>query len=155
MKSKLIVATLAVIAIPLTAAIAAKHGGDGQRPSHSRMAKLDTNGDGAISAAEAAAVRSARFQTTDVDGDGQITRAEIETRMLARIQRQIDRRMAHADTDGDGMISQAEAEASAAERFARLDRNGDGQLTGDEMKHRGRHHQHGDRKDRENTTQPE
>lgn len=50
-----------------------------------------------------------------------------------------------ADTDGDGAISLAEFEAAHAarvrERFARMDRNDDGLLSGDELKHdrRGRH----------------
>src|ERR1700761_1088146 len=43
------------------------------------------------------------------------------------------RGMARSDTDGDGRVSKAEYLARADERFARMDKNGDGQLTPDEM----------------------
>lgn len=41
--------------------------------------------------------------------------------------------MARADGDGDGRVSKAEFIARADERFATLDKNGDGQLSPDEM----------------------
>ncbi|QNA83334.1 hypothetical protein G4G27_04435 [Sphingomonas sp. So64.6b] len=46
--------------------------------------------------------------------------------------------MMRADTDNDGAVSRAEARAQAEARFARMDTNNDGQLAGDELKHRGR-----------------
>lgn len=142
MKRTLLIAAAALVAIPLTTAIAAKLGSDhGRHDGHGRIAQVDTNKDGSISAAEAEAARQARFQATDADGDGQISRAEIEARMMARIQSRIDRRIAHTDSDGDGVISREEADAHAAERFARMDKNDDGVLTPDEM--RKRHHRHG------------
>lgn len=42
-----------------------------------------------------------------------------------------------ADTDKDGTISRAEFMARADQRFAKLDANGDGQLSGDELGGRG------------------
>jgi hypothetical protein len=45
--------------------------------------------------------------------------------------------MMRADTDGDGRISRAEAAAAADTRFARMDANGDGKLTPEEMGPRG------------------
>jgi Ca2+-binding EF-hand superfamily protein len=42
-----------------------------------------------------------------------------------------------ADTDNDGAISRAEYMAQSDQRFARLDANGDGQLSGDELAGRG------------------
>ncbi|CAN5667815.1 hypothetical protein BH10PSE14_BH10PSE14_37510 [soil metagenome] len=44
--------------------------------------------------------------------------------------------MARADGDGDGRVSRAEFIARADERFAGLDKNGDGQLSPDEMPQR-------------------
>jgi hypothetical protein len=41
--------------------------------------------------------------------------------------------MMRADTDHDGIITRAEAMAEADARFAKLDTNGDGQVTPDEM----------------------
>ena len=42
--------------------------------------------------------------------------------------------MMSADTDQDGKISRAEFMAQSSERFAKLDANGDGRISGDEMK---------------------
>lgn len=44
--------------------------------------------------------------------------------------------MGRADSDGDGRISKAEFIARADARFAKLDKNGDGQLSPDEMPQR-------------------
>ena len=41
--------------------------------------------------------------------------------------------MQRADTNGDGSISRAEFIAQSDQRFARLDKNGDGKLTADEL----------------------
>jgi len=41
--------------------------------------------------------------------------------------------MMRADTNGDGKISQAEFTAMMDQRFARLDKNGDGFITADEL----------------------
>ena len=43
------------------------------------------------------------------------------------------RGMARADGDGDGRVSKAEYIARADERFAKMDKNSDGQLSADEM----------------------
>ena len=41
--------------------------------------------------------------------------------------------MMRADTNGDGMISRAVFMAQSDQRFARMDKNGDGQITADEV----------------------
>lgn len=46
--------------------------------------------------------------------------------------------MQRADTDNDGAISRAEFMAQSDKRFARLDANGDGEISGDELPGRGR-----------------
>jgi hypothetical protein len=43
------------------------------------------------------------------------------------------RGMARADGDGDGRVSKAEYIARADERFAKMDKNSDGKLSGDEI----------------------
>jgi len=42
-----------------------------------------------------------------------------------------------ADADGDGRITRAESRAAVAERFARMDANGDGMISEDERPQRG------------------
>jgi Ca2+-binding EF-hand superfamily protein len=97
---------------------------------HGMMMRADTNGDGTISRAEFTAQSEARFVRMDKNGDGFITADEIGGKggngpgggLMA------------ADTDHDGKISRAEFIAQSTERFAKLDANGDGQISGDEMK---------------------
>ncbi|MCC2975790.1 EF-hand domain-containing protein [Sphingomonas sp. PL-96] len=50
--------------------------------------------------------------------------------------------MAMVDADKDGVVTRAEALAAADRHFAQMDRNGDGKLTGEELRrpgHRGHH----------------
>ena len=94
------------------------------------MARADTNGDGTISRAEFMAQADARFARMDKNGDGQIASDEMG-RMAGRGS---GGGMMAADTDHDGKISHAEFTAQAAAHFAKLDANGDGQISGDEMK---------------------
>lgn len=77
------------------------------------------------------------FDTVDADKDGKITQAEIDAFKVARF--------AEADTDKDGKLSPAEmvamrekAEAArklerATKMVARMDRDGDGLVSADEM----------------------
>ena len=108
-----------------------------------RWAAHDTDGDGAISLAEAQAnaPRLARdFAEFDADGDGKITRAEMHAvRSETREERQAraEERYKAADTNGDGAIDLAEAQTGmprAAQRFGDIDADGNGQLTREEMR---------------------
>ena len=94
------------------------------------MMRADTNGDSTISRAEFTAQAEARFARMDKNGDGFITADE----MGGRGGRGPGGGMMSADTDQDGKISRAEFMAQSAERFIKLDTNGDGRISGDEMK---------------------
>jgi len=120
-------------------------GGHARHGMAGRLRAADTNGDGMLSRDEAAALpRLAKhFDAIDADHDGQLTREEL--RAFAR-----QKRAEHwkkIDTDGDGRISKAEAQANAPrlfQRFDRLDANGDGFITPEELKAAfARHHHHG------------
>ena len=101
-----------------------------QRRGGGMMMRADTNGDGSISRAEFTAQAEARFARMDKNGDGFITADE----MSGRGGRGPGGGLMAADSDQDGKISRAEFMVQSTERFAKLDTNGDGQISGDEMK---------------------
>ena len=131
-------ATLATGAPP---ALAEGAGGQGER----MLQRLDLNRDGAISPAEAGAVRTVRFLRLDSDGDGVITEAEMLAAAQERIARRIAKKFARMDRNGDGRVERAEFDDRGAARFARLDNDGDGRVSREEIRarphgrRRGRH----------------
>ncbi|AWN14816.1 EF-hand domain-containing protein [Salinisphaera sp. LB1] len=81
------------------------------------------------------------FKKLDTNGDGRLTAAEM-TRLREVIKQQMFDKL---DTNHDGKIEKSEFEAQAKARadhlFAKLDANGDGVISADEMKPpMGRHH---------------
>ena len=104
-----------------------------------RWTAHDTDGDGAISLAEAQAGApglAQNFTRFDANGDGQLTREEMHA---AREERRVqaEERYRNADRNGDGVISPEEAQAGmpqAAQHFGEIDKDGNGQLTREEMR---------------------
>lgn len=93
--------------------------------------RLDANNDGAVDRAEAAASPrlAERFDRMDKDKDGKLVAGEMSRRHGWRHRGQRGHgMMMKLDTDKDGRVSRAEAavEPKFAERFAKLDFNGDG-----------------------------
>jgi len=87
-----------------------------------------------ITLAQFQARREKALMKADTDGDGKISLAEW-TAFQAKRQAKGDpaKSFARMDTNHDGFIDRAELDAFFAKRFARLDKNGDGVLTADEM----------------------
>ncbi|SOD57610.1 EF hand [Pseudoxanthomonas wuyuanensis] len=119
----------------------------GMRGPDFTRGNLDTDKDGRISRAEAAADEkfAGRFDAMDLNKDGFVDRADHE----ARAKQRHDQWFAAADTDKDGKLSRAEFDAAhgkrrdearqrmqagAAERFAAMDSNKDGKISRDEAK---------------------
>jgi len=130
---------LAVAAATAVAAPALAGPGNGDR----MIERMDLNGDGAVSAAEAGALRAVRFLSMDANGDGVVTEAEMVERIRARIEARVAKRFARLDRNGDGRIDRDEFELIGAERFARLDADGDGVASGDELRAAMQHRRHG------------
>lgn len=120
-----------------------------------RLAAMDANGDGVVSRDEMRAHRQARaadmrgrmFERMDADSDGALTRAEYDAAHEQRRAERGDRAGSNRawrghrghragmrlDRDGQG-VNIEQARQRAAEQFARMDADGDGQVTGAEMR---------------------
>ena len=97
----------------------------------SKMAEADTNGDGAIDAAE----WNAMFAKIDTNSDGKLQREEMMRFHGAPPPEVLAMMIAHhADADRDGKVTAAEWKAHVAE----VDKNGDGTLSADELQFRHR-----------------
>jgi len=106
--------------------------------------RLDTDGDGKISEAEAPAQAWERMSKADTDGDGAVSKEELAAAMKARAGAggpggpggakggMADMMMQRLDTDKDGKITEAEA-GERWGRMSQLDKNGDGAVTKDEL----------------------
>jgi EF-hand domain pair/EF hand len=137
--NKIIIGLIAGAGLSLVAASAIA--GDGKGAKH--FDRLDTNGDGEISAEEMNARNQARHEhhenimaEADTDGNGSLSREE------AKAYYQAKKAARNPDKNGDGKVDRDEFLAKADERFEKLDKNGDGVLTADERKkhrHRSRH----------------
>jgi hypothetical protein len=100
--------------------------------------KMDVNGNGTVTKAEATTVANARFAKMDADGNGSIDAADKAARVKARF--------AKMDTDGNGAVTEAEFMAADAARMqdrlqhkAAMGERGDGGRGG----HRGGRHGRG------------
>ena len=110
---------LASFAVTMLATAAFAQGGGGMG-----LMRADTNGDGMVSRAEAAAQAAARFDKMDTNKDGTLSADERTGpggAMMARAGR-------------DGAMTRADFLAQADKRFGRIDANKDGQLSTDEWK---------------------
>ena len=112
-----------------------RDGGVPHMGGHGRgmAARMDLNGDGKVSPAEAEAIRTVMFLQWDKDGDGVVTEEELMAPMIERIRAQIAKRFEMHDANGDGRIDRAEFDATSAVRFVEMDADGDGVLSGDEL----------------------
>jgi Ca2+-binding EF-hand superfamily protein len=113
-----------------------KRPGKKKRPGGGQIfQRLDADGDGQISAAEAAAAKDpAKIMAADANGDGFVTKDELRTHHQAQVFARLDkdgdgtlsggelrraRRLKNADADGDGTVTKAEFDAFVAQQAAK------------------------------------
>ena len=137
LKKTLLTAALgAVLAIP--AAQGAPHGaGKGERGARF-LEQYDANKDRAVSAEELTAGRDARLKAFDADADGKLSLKEFEALWLERMRERMVDAFQRLDADGDAKVTAGEFARPSDRRFTWMDRNGDNQVTMDEMR-AGRH----------------
>lgn len=94
------------------------------------IAKIDSNGDQALSVSELLAVRKQRFDRLDSNNDQRLSADELAVVMKAQ---RVTKMLEKLDGDKNLSLSLAEWEAVVAEKFARLDVNQDNFLSRDEI----------------------
>ncbi len=94
-----------------------------------RMATMDADKDGKVSKEEWKGPAE-QFTKADKDADGFLSLEELES--TVQIGGGMAEKLKAMDTDGDGAISKEEWKGKP-EMFGRLDKNGDGKITEDEM----------------------
>ena len=99
--------------------------------------RMDSDGNGKVTAVEHAAYAETMFKQSDTNYDGQVSVAECNAAQAAH-GKKIKKNAASThvrlvDTDGSGQISAAGNDAFAKSAFTRADKNGDGTLSEDEV----------------------
>jgi Ca2+-binding EF-hand superfamily protein len=122
------------------------HGGAGR---HERMIEqFDVNQDGTITQVEIDQVRRDRLAAYDQNDDGSLTLKEYQALWLDAMRERMVDRFQDLDDDGDAIVTVEEFVEPFGSMVGRLDRNGDGALSRNDMR-RGPHHRAPDDEDDE------
>ncbi len=111
---------------------------DGKHHRGQRFERLDANNDGSLSSEEFLAGATGRFDKADANSDGVLTEDELVERIMRRkAERRAARMMKRMDYNGDGKVTKDEIESRAKKRFALMDGNDDGKIEKSEMRRNG------------------
>jgi Ca2+-binding EF-hand superfamily protein len=141
--SKIILAAALVGGAALATVPAIAGGGHRGPGGPNLIQQFDTNDDGKLTQAEIDAARQARVTEFDADKNGALSLEEYQALWLDAMQRAMVRAFQAHDADGDGSVTIVEFQARFADIVEDLDRNGDGELTRDELRRPGRGGPHG------------
>jgi len=137
----MVAALVAAGALSLTATAGGHGGRGGGERGKEFVAKIDTDGNGALSKVEIDTFNLARAQEFDLNKDGSVTAEEMRTFREQQRAKRAAERMARMDTNKDGKVSVQEIADSHGEWLARMDADGNGEVSAEEMQsgHRGWH----------------
>ena len=100
--------TAGTLSLALTAQLGSAQA-RGPMPQPPSFSELDVNGDGAITRSDIEAAAQARFADADTDGNGALSEAELKAQAMARADdraaAQSTRMLNRLDADGDGALS--------------------------------------------------
>lgn len=102
------------------------------------LANLDSDGDGKLTQEEVNKTRGERFAKFDSDADGNLNLQEYQALWLDAMHSRMVDRFQDLDDDGDAVITDAEFQRPFDNMVSRLDRDDDGEVSGDEMQQRRR-----------------
>ncbi len=108
------------------------------------LREADANKDGIITREEVMAAAEQRFALLDRNKDNALDKADTDTLRKETVDYRVQRFIHRFGADSEGRVTRDQFLAKAKERFARLDRDGDGTLSRGERggwrMHRGGHH---------------
>ncbi|MGH6929074.1 MAG: EF-hand domain-containing protein [Dongiaceae bacterium] len=134
---------VALLALAAAGSAAAQDKGDAVDKLFERLLyRADSDGDGALGAAEGEAMAGRMFEHRDADGDAVLTRDEFmatkggrpSADQKAKLEAVRARRFADMDKSGDGQVSAEEYVAAARGRFDAADANSDRRVTMEELR---------------------
>jgi Ca2+-binding EF-hand superfamily protein len=94
----------------------------------------DANKDSVVTSEEALASGLKRFAAMDHNKDTVLDKADFEALRKETTDYRVKRFIHHFGADKDGKVSREQFAAKAKERFARMDRDGDGRVSGQELR---------------------
>lgn len=107
----------------------------------SDFSRFDEDGDGKVAISELDARHKEFIAEADRDGDGYIAKDEMEAMHEERMAEHQARRF--PDANNNGVVDRREFEDAAREKFNKLDANGDGLISKEEMDAQRGHHRRG------------
>jgi hypothetical protein len=107
--------------------------GPGGMPCPMMLEWFDEDGDGKVTLEEFRSGHDERLVEIDANGDGKVTIEEFQAAPKPSRQAQMQRMFQRMDGNGDGTLSREELAARSQARFQGLDTNGDNVITADEL----------------------
>lgn len=147
MKRALIISTTAALGLAMLATTATAHddqkGGKrgGPRGPQIEFSEIDTDSDGKITQAEMDAHRQARFDAMDTNSDGSLSTEELLAAREGAKEKRMARMIQRMDANNDGVLTVDEMgpKGDKGDMFAKLDTDGDGAISEEEMNSRKGH----------------